>query len=733
MFQLTLMLILKIGNDKWKFRNLKPRYYKLKMEKKMTTPNEFYNLRFTDELTFPSIVKLGTKRQYIYIDEVNISLHSNLPNTPIWAYTVDVDGKQLINPSFEVESGIETKIAWVNNLNGKTLPIEAATVEYACDKKCVNDNSIPQNEPGTVKLHDSQTVTKGVRKGNDTFLPITDIPPITVAHLHGGNTEANSDGWTENVIAPGQQQLDQYSNKQPSTLLWYHDHAMHITRLNVYSGLAGLYFIRDDNDRRILNELQLLGDCKNGRPEFELPLLIQDCNLDVDANGKFTGKLLHKVESGGEPMEFFGPYTMVNKQIWPKCTVKRRQYRLRLLNGSNARTYRLSLLVALEDGSLTPVEWSWSNNGSKFATQIGSDGGLLAKPFDISKDLVLAPAERLDLIVDFSANFGISNVKSIVIVNTAGAPFNGKENSLSAVLEETSVDNPKPNIQDLFNGRVRYPAVMRFDLEGKSETLIQIPETLSSNFCRIVHDEDPSVGNERILKIPETDDPGHHKHRYVALVEEQLSVTSKTKVLTLRELEPYKLGSQVMDRLIEIIEPDPKNQANLVSKLYQTAAKLFHDGVNISCNLGAIEVWKVINLSPDTHPLHIHLTQMQVIGRLQASDPKKMIPDPDTLNWLDLSSPVTITLDDDPYKTSGIPESDKAWKDVVRIDPGEIVKIAVPLGTIDTSTNPATIKAEGFCGRYMYHCHILEHEDHDMMRPFLVLDKSIADLMHHQH
>src|SRR6266567_4030185 len=144
------------------------------------------------------------------------------------------------------------------------------------------------------------------------------------------------------------------------------------------TGLAGLYIIRDAEEEAL----------RLPAGPYEIPLLLQDRNLDTAPDGSLTGRLLHKVEDG--TMEFFGPFTLVNGIIWPHLPVEARQYRLRLLNGSNARIYRLVLL----DESGTPVH--------EKIKQIGTDGGLLGQPVDIPRDgLILSPAERADLIVDF--------------------------------------------------------------------------------------------------------------------------------------------------------------------------------------------------------------------------------------------------------------------------------------------------------------------------------------------
>ena len=162
----------------------------------------------------------------------------------------------------------------------------------------------------------------------------------TVVHLHGGLTPASSDGWAENLFAPGQPAVFHYPMDQRAALLWYHDHVMGITKLDVYAGLAGLWIVRDDREREL------------GLPEgppFEVPLVIQDRNFDLDDEGRLTGRLVHKTDS--EVMEAFPPFTVVNGKVWPVLDVRPATYRLRVLNGSNARTYRLVLLREVRSGA----------------------------------------------------------------------------------------------------------------------------------------------------------------------------------------------------------------------------------------------------------------------------------------------------------------------------------------------------------------------------------------------
>src|SRR5213076_415063 len=225
------------------------------------------------------------------------------------------------------------------------------------------------------------------------------LPGFTVVHLHGGLTAAPYDGWAENIFAPGQHAVSDYSMDQRAALLWYHDHVMGVTRFTVYAGLAGLWIVRDERERAL------------GLPEgppFEIPLLIQDRNFDLDDQGRLTGRLLHKTDP--DVMEAFAPFTVVNGKVWPVLEVRPATYRFRVLNGSNARTYRL-VLVHEGEPALERIE------------QVGTDHGLLRAPAPVPPNgLVLASAERADLLVDFSE---LEPGSELTLLNTAAAPFDG--------------------------------------------------------------------------------------------------------------------------------------------------------------------------------------------------------------------------------------------------------------------------------------------------------------------
>lgn len=230
--------------------------------------------------------------------------------------------------------------------------------------------------------------------------------PVSLAvHLHGGETESPSDGHPEAwYTADGRQgpayvkELYTYNNAQPATTLWYYDHALGVTRLNIYAGLLGFYLIRDPEDKIA----PLLP-----RGEYEIPLAIQGCAFyeTDDATGHNE---LYYPTIGDNPdvhpywkSDVISDVITVNGRAWPNLAVDRGQYRFRLLNGSSSRFYNL-----------------FFSNGMEFV-QIGSDGGYLMAPVKL-KTLLMAPTERADILADFS-NMRLGD--KIILNNNAIAPY----------------------------------------------------------------------------------------------------------------------------------------------------------------------------------------------------------------------------------------------------------------------------------------------------------------------
>jgi len=557
----------------------------------------------------------------ISMQPVQSSLHAQLPPTTLWTYEGSFPG-----PVIDVHRGQEVTVEWKNDLKDSALPFATAIADDPPDGE-----SSTQNVPGSNGAPPEQGVEA--------------IRPWTVVHLHGAKVHPDSDGWTDNMLKSGQSKLATYPNDQAGCMLWYHDHGMNITRYNVYSGLAGAWIIRDEEDDVLPRELH----------EHEIPLVICDRNLETDTDGNLTGQLLHKIEQNTR--EFFGPYTLVNGKIWPYLDVEARPYRFRVLNNSNSRFYSLVLMVESDD----PDQLGMPVNDSMM--QIGAEMGLLGSPirFAASEGLTLAPAERADILVDFSRFRG----RRVRLVNIAGAPFHSPD---------FIIDPPGSSDIDKL---VPFPQVMQFHVSekqtGSSFETLELPDPLSPSYVRLSHD------------MP------HTAHRWVALVED-----GDSHMLTLREMIP--VSDTYTGSAIEVQDGD-----NGI-KRFRVAARDFPDTVNFFVAEGATEVWKFINLSEDVHPIHIHLVRFQAITRQAVEDTTVV-----DINTDSTASGAPLVIKPDVLPIS---PGEQGWKDTIRVNPGEVMGIMATF--------------EGFFGRFMYHCHMVEHEDSDMMRSFVVLPEPVA-------
>lgn len=550
--------------------------------------------RFIDPLPRPPVLAPDTSAYQgndyyeISLTQFSQQLHSQLPPTPLWGYAGSFPG-----PTIEARRGRPVRIKWDND-----------------------------GLPTTHLLHDSidRTIDKGMN-----------LPEVrTIAHLHGGPTPPMYDGLPNAWSTPGATLTGPeynagdfiYRNDIRACALWYHDHAMGITRLNVYAGLAGLYIIRDDIEDGL--------DLPSGA--HEVPILIQDRSFNFDGTlfyptmGMTT---IHPVWN----MEFFGDTPVVNGRAFPYLDVEPRRYRFRLLNGSQSRFYNLWF-----DDAGKPLPFS----------VIGSDGGLLPSPAPMEK-LLLAPAERADVIFDFS---GLPEDTVITLRNDAPAPYP-------------------------LGGAGALPEIMQF----------RVNKTLSG---------DDLSAPAALLSLTAI---------------EPLSATAGAparEIVLIENLDTSAIMSHGGDTS-GMGDMGGMSGARMGITDLLINGKHFSDPVDETPASGTTEIWQFINVTPDTHPFHIHLVQFQIVNR-QPLDTGAYW----TLweAWRTGSGPKPELAD---YLTGPpVPPApqESGWKDTARAMPGEVLRIiarfTVPAGT----ELPA---------RYVYHCHILEHEDNEMMRPFEVV------------
>jgi spore coat protein A, manganese oxidase len=309
--------------------------------------------KFVDPLPIPAVVapagtrpdpeQAGRRAKFyrLAMRQVQVKAHRDMPATGMWGFGNSVPG-----PTIETRSGEPLLVEWANELpRVHFLPVDHM-------------------------VHGAEKEKPEVR---------------AVTHLHGGKAPAKSDGYPEDWYAPGKSATYYYPNAQDAAMLWYHDHAMGITRLNMYAGLFGNFAVRDSFE----DGLHL------PRGKYEIPLTLFDRYFDAQ------GQLYYPVSPDPESpwvSEVFGDATLVNGKLFPYAEVEPRKYRLRLLNASNARFFNLLF-----------------TNGMEFH-QIGTDLGFLPAPVAL-KNLQIAPAERADLIVDFAGHAG----ENIVLNDTVRA------------------------------------------------------------------------------------------------------------------------------------------------------------------------------------------------------------------------------------------------------------------------------------------------------------------------
>ncbi len=327
---------------------------KFKNGKKVDPSNPDTIPKFVDELSIPLVARprgvvKGSPYYEIAMKQIQHQYHSSFPLTTVWGY----DGLQP-GPTIKVRKNEKIYVRWENKLPRKhLLPIDRTLHESA--------------GPPDVR---------------------------TVVHLHGANVDWESDGHPEawfsrdfaETGATFKRQVYEYTNRQMGSTLWYHDHAIGITRLNVYAGLAGFYLIEDPVEEHL----------KLPRGNYDIPLMIQDRSFNSDGSLQYPENTTPPAPVNPSVQPFFAGNTItVNGKIWPKLTVEPRKYRFRILNGSNTSAYNLRL------------------GDERTFYQIATDGGLIERPVELT-ELPLEPAERSEVIIDFSKHKG----KRITLQNT---------------------------------------------------------------------------------------------------------------------------------------------------------------------------------------------------------------------------------------------------------------------------------------------------------------------------
>ncbi|MFJ9558882.1 multicopper oxidase family protein [Streptomyces fuscichromogenes] len=486
---------------------------------------------FKDPLRIPPTLQPGKGVTEIDLVEARVRLHSQLPATRLWTYKGHFPG-----PTIEARSGHKFRVSWNNKLTG-TTPVKAAWVH----PEGPGPGLLPYNRPGA--------------QGGFARPEVDRLTAWTTVHLHGGHQNAVNDGAAEYGVGPGGAQLAEYANDQRATHLFYHDHAMSVTALNVSAGLIGNYIVRDAEESRL------------GLPhgEYEIPLTIQDVNFDTDAQGHLTGQILYKRIIGGhddpEPgtlppaLSTLAPFTMVNGVVWPHLDVAARAYRFRVVNVSDTRVYRL-VVVDEATGKAVPGAMKL----------IGTDLGLLGKPKTVAEAVSLSPAERADIVIDFAAFPG----KRLKLVNTIAGQTPG------AALPDFAIP---------------FPEVIQFRVGKQRHAGRHLPTTLAGSFRRLKAGDVPADATER----------------FVVLTFDRTGAMPQ-----LWEMQEVPGDTTPAEGIVQIEMPGG-------TRTLRRTGAVFEDTTTFFAAAGTWEKWHFISVGPANlpiyHPMHIHLINFQVVDR----------------------------------------------------------------------------------------------------------------------
>jgi spore coat protein A, manganese oxidase len=620
----------------------------------------------------------------IALEQFEDRLHPGLPAaTRLWGYrpgNVAAGSSRHLGGVIVAEHGVPVQVTATNRLPpAHILPVDAS-VMGAERAQAANHASL--------HLHGGHTPWISDGGPHTWFDPVGGYGASAVDPATGSNVFRTLNA----ALLPGQAEYF-YPNREGARLLWYHDHALGTTRLNAYAGLASAYVITDAYERDTMGIGHQLPGPLDPRTKY---LIFQDktfvgpetASLDPGWGALLPqsrpGDLWYAHDAEVDAMrnvswpdapqpscvpEFFGDTMLVNGTVAPYVLVEQRQYRWRMLNACNARFLNPRLVYARGTSGVDATEPRPHQPGPAFV-QIGTDGGFLPAPVMLNGPrqprLLLAPAERADLVVDFR---DVPAGSVLLLYNDAPAPFpNGspeEDHYPGNPRTPASVPGSAPNTRTLLQVRV----VAR---TGGADAPITLPAGGMQNPLdgQFVVRQEPG----RPTAVP----PGVPVRR-----------------LTLNE------GVDGYGRLLQALgtsEPVARTGKHELEfgRGYAAAPTEVVDN-------GSVEVWEILNLTADTHPIHFHLANVQILSR-QAFNVRAYAGG--APRW---------------EGTALAPEANElGWRDTVRIDPGQatrvIMRFDLPSGL--PFTVPPSPRTGG--NEYVWHCHILEHEEHDMMRPLVV-------------
>ncbi|OGW38570.1 MAG: hypothetical protein A2X58_12270 [Nitrospirae bacterium GWC2_56_14] len=678
-------------------------------------------------------------------------LPAGLPATTVWSYGSALDQGTFNYPAYTIETTANTpvNVRWINDL-----------------KDPVTGKFLPHILPVDQTLHWANPPATGCMHGGPTDCTTADPAPYTgpvptIAHVHGAHVDPHSDGYPEAWYLPAAVDIPagyatkgrlfddvtgtnpgntgyadfMYRNDQPATTLWYHDHSLGMTRLNVYAGPAGFWLIRGgayDGATDAATSLPAVlpgpapvagntvaalntpGDPTRNAIR-EIPLAIQDRSFNSDGSlfypstrAFFDGYLGPYIPGSDiaptwNPEAFFNTI-VVNGKTWPVMEVAPARYRLRLLNGCNSRFLNLALFEVLKDKGNGVKQKDKAKFGGEIPFyQIGAEQGFLPNVVMVQtgfatvlpgngtipapvpapnpqQALLMGLAERADVIVDFS-NFPVGT--RIRMINTApDAPFGGfpdvpADPSTSGQVMEFVVTAGlfgAPCSTDLTSTPPQNLVLKAEPLLGTPSVVRQVSlnEEMSGQVCVTVT---PS-GNIKVIAVSPAPLSEMEMMAFCAATNPP-SVPMGPKAAKVGMVD---LADPALPMGIALAWDDMTGASTPKMIMLQDGTQMM---VNVTENpaLDAVEEWEIYNFTVDAHPIHLHLVRFEVTGRTPIPG---VVP-----------APVPV----------GVQPWEKGFKDTVIAYPGEITRVKAKFD---------------IPGLYVWHCHIVEHEDNEMMRPFVV-------------
>jgi len=611
-----------------------------------------------------------------------------------------------IGPVIVATRGVPTEVKWVNNLGS------AATTNVLAYKNSVDQTihwADPLNDGRNMCSH--MPVDCVLNPTNPCCQLYTNTVP-DVTHLHGGENPAEIDGgpeawYTSNGSKHGaafysvdgaaatNYSIYRYPNVQDAASLWFHPHPLGVTRLNVYAGLAGAYVLQDP-------ALNLPANLPG--PADIIPVVLQDRMFDTNGQLYFPNLGINPAIHPYWIPEFVGDTIVINGKVWPKLTLEAKRYRFLFLNGSNARTYEMYFPGG-------PAFWV-----------IGTDGGYLDKPVKVDpamgEKLLIMPGERYDVIIDFA---GYAN-KNLVLRNTGRTPFPKGPPPTGTTLGQLMkfVVGPAPAVPDASYN----PAAPGAQLRLVAQQIVRLPGTPGG----------PAVTTANVQKI-----------RQLTL-NEVMGPGGPVEIL----VNNTKWMGHRINPTTGMMEPIPGSTLDTPV------------GMNYLTELpqeGETEVWEIVNLTADAHPIHVHLVQFQLMSRQNFNvgnynkaynalfppsvqiDPMTGLPYPGGVFIGGYGPPLNYATGNQralggnpdvvPYlqnKPAPPLPHEQGWKDTTIMYPGTVTRIAVRFAPQGTKVNdtPLYYQFDPSGSDYVWHCHILDHEDNEMMRPYQVTPSATA-------